>query len=379
MAMSGLAYLFGVGVVVVAVVVTFVVTGGKPWTVIDGADGRPSTSKFQWTIWTAIVLFAYSAIYFARARNGSWEALPDVPPNILIVLGFSTTTMVVAKGITTQFVANGRVVKPAGTQGGLLTDDGGQSDLSKVQLVMWTLLAIGIYLATVVKQVSAVAAGSSVQGSNAGLPDIDASLMVLMGLAQGGYLGKKLVTATQPAPTSVSPPRAAAGQVITVAGSGFGALQGTSSLTLNDNPVNVSAWSDTKIVFALPRQLPDGTAVVAGITLQIGLLINGQPAGQLLTLPIANPANVTGVSPASAAVGASVNVLGSGFDNQQTDSGVTFDGIQVPVVSWTDAEITVVVPAQLLDGSPMSSGRKVTVGVDVHGQPGSATWPFAII
>ncbi len=176
--MPGLAYLFGVGVVAVAVGVTFVATGGKPWTVIDGADGRPSTSKFQWTIWTAVVLFAYSAIYFSRARNGSWDALPNVPPNILLVMGFSTTTMVVAKGITTQYVANGRVVKPAGGQGGLLSDDIGQSDLSKVQLVMWTLLAIGIYLAIVVKQVSAVATGSSVQGSNVGLPDIDSSLMV---------------------------------------------------------------------------------------------------------------------------------------------------------------------------------------------------------
>ncbi len=377
--MPGLAYLFGVGVLVVAVVVTFVVTGGKPWTVIDGADGRPSTSKFQWTIWTAVVLFSYSAIYFARARNGFWDALPDVPPNILIVMGFSTTTMVVAKGITTQYVANGRVVKPAGNQGGLLSDDTGQSDLSKVQLVMWTLLAIGIYLAIVVKQVSAVAAGSSVQGSNVGLPDIDASLMVLMGLAHGGYLGKKLVTATQPAPTSVSPPRAAAGQVITVAGSGFGALQGTSVLTLNDNPVNVSAWSDTKIVFALPRRLPDGTVVVAGITLQIGLLVNGQPAGQLLPLPISIPANVTGVNPGSAAVGDPVTVTGSRFDNQQTDSGVTFDGIHVPVVSWSDSSIVVVVPAQLLDGSAMTSGRQVTVGVDVHGQPGVGTWPFAVI
>jgi len=161
--------------------------------------------------------------------------------------------------------------------------------------------------------------------------------------------------------------------VITVAGSGFGALQGTSLLTLNDNPVNVTSWSDTKIVFALPRQLPDGTVVAAGITLQVGLLVNGQPAGQLLPLPISVPANVTGVNPGSAAVGDPVTIAGSRFDNQQTDSGVTFDGNHVPVVSWSDSSIVVVVPAQLLDGSAMTSGRIVTVGVDVHGQPGVGT------
>jgi hypothetical protein len=376
--MPGLAYLFGVGVVVVAVGVTFVVTSGRPWTLIDGADGRPSTSKFQWTVWTAVVLFSYSAIYFARARNGFWDALPDVPPNILIVMGFSTTTMIVAKGITTQYVASGRVVKPAGSQGGLLSDDTGQSDLSKVQLIMWTLLAIGIYLAVVIKQVSSVAAGSSAQGSNMGLPDIDASLMVLMGLAQGGYLGKKLVSASQPAPTSVSPPRADAGQAITVTGSGFGALQGTSLLTLDDNPVGVSSWSDSKIVFTLPSQLSDGTNIASGMTLQIGLVVNGQPAGQLLKLPISVPANVVAVGPAPAAVGATVTISGSGFDNQQGDSGVTFDGIHVPLKSWSDSSITVIVPRKLSDGTA-TSGRTVDVGVDVHGQPGVGTPTLTVV
>lgn len=143
-------------------------------------------------------------------------------------------------------------MKPSGGQGGLLSDDVGQTDLSKVQLVMWTFLAVGIYLATVVMQVSALAHGSTVHGGNRGLPDIDGSLMVLMGFAQGGYLGKKLVTTTQPAPTSLAPPRAAPGQSITVIGTGFGDLQGTSLLTLNANPVPVTTWSDTKIVFTLP-------------------------------------------------------------------------------------------------------------------------------
>lgn len=95
--MPGLAFLFGTAVVLVGVLVAVVVSGFKPWTIVEGADGRPSTSKFQWTLRTAVILFSYSAIYFARAAMGSWEALPNIPANILIVLGFSTTTMVVAK------------------------------------------------------------------------------------------------------------------------------------------------------------------------------------------------------------------------------------------------------------------------------------------
>jgi len=375
--MPGLAFLFGTVVVLVGVLVAVVVSGFKPWTIVEGADGRPSTSKFQWTLWTSVILFSYSAIYFARAAMGSWEALPNIPANILIVLGFSTTTMVVAKGITTQFVASGRVVKPSGGQGGLLSDDVGQTDLSKVQLVMWTFLAVGIYLATVVMQVSALAHGSTVQGSNRGLPDIDGSLMVLMGFAQGGYLGKKLVTTTQPAPTSLAPPRAAPGQTIAVIGTGFGDLQGTSLLTLNANPVPVTTWSDTKIVFTLPSSLPDGTNVSVGTRVQVGLIVNGQAAGQILQLPISTPASVLAVAPPEVGGQSTVSVSGSGFGNEQADSMVTFDGIPVPVQTWTDTEIVVFVPPQLADGTP-TSGRTFQVGVQIHGQPGSATQPLTV-
>ena len=51
----------------------------------------------------------------------------------------------------------------------------------------FTFVAVGIFLATVIHQIVANPVVTS-------LPDIDSSLLVLMGISQGGYLGKKLVT-----------------------------------------------------------------------------------------------------------------------------------------------------------------------------------------
>jgi hypothetical protein len=77
--------------------------------------------------------------------------------------------------------------------------------------------------------------------------------------------------APPPAPpsiTSVTPASGAAGTVETITGSGFGSSQGSNYLTLADQgtswgapydaaSLQISSWSDTKIVFTLPA--PSGT------------------------------------------------------------------------------------------------------------------------
>ena len=70
-----------------------------------------------------------------------------------------------------------------------------------------------------------------------------------------------------------SPAKAAAGQQVTVTGSGFGASQGSSYLTFSDNGTNwgapadlatftVDSWSDSAITFTVPQ--PSGTNGAVG-------------------------------------------------------------------------------------------------------------------
>src|SRR4051795_1403531 len=65
---------------------------------VQDPNNVPSTSKFQWLLWLVVVLFSYITLWVIRAKQGDYSALPDIPNNVLIVLGVSTLTMASAKG-----------------------------------------------------------------------------------------------------------------------------------------------------------------------------------------------------------------------------------------------------------------------------------------
>jgi len=70
--------------------------------------------------------------------------------------------------------------------GNLVSSDQGNTDLGDVQMLIITLLAVGVYLALVFKSLGFIACIRSVT-----LPDVDTTLMSLFGLGQGAYLAKK--------------------------------------------------------------------------------------------------------------------------------------------------------------------------------------------
>lgn len=155
---------------------------------IRGIDGRPSTSKAQWWIWTAVVIFGYIAVFAERCLRGDIGVGIEVPQNLLLAMGFSGATMVAAKAVTTAHVVQGVVDKTRTSRdvGGIVTDDDGLPDLSKVQNIVFTIIGVVVYLVRLAKQ-----------GDASSLPvlvDIDPSLMLLMGLSHGGYLGAKIAT-----------------------------------------------------------------------------------------------------------------------------------------------------------------------------------------
>jgi len=101
-------------------------------------------------------------------------------------------------------------------------------------------------------------------------------------ITQNGGTPVQLAEPTTPLITFSSPATAAAGQQVTVTGSGFGASQGSSYLTFSDNGTNwgapadlasftIDSWSDSAITFTVPT--PSGTngqwAVTPGTTADI--------------------------------------------------------------------------------------------------------------
>jgi hypothetical protein len=195
-------YVVGVLSLVLLWLLYKVASGGNIASLYEGNDGRPSTSKFQFFAWTAVVIFSYTAIYSMKVGTGDFKAINELPTNVLIAMGMSVISAAAAKGITVSYISTGRIAKtsvPSGssTFGAILQDDQGFPDLSKVQMIAWTFIAIATYL---------IAVGSKIhKGDHSGLPDIDSALMVLMGLGQGAYLGKKLVSQDTSAPPTTPP------------------------------------------------------------------------------------------------------------------------------------------------------------------------------
>jgi IPT/TIG domain len=269
------AILIGVAFLVVLYVVTAFITGHwRLKEVFNGFDGFGSTSKLQWFLWLIAILFGYVATWVLRAEQGDYAALSDIPVNLLTVLGFSTGTAAAAKGITAGYVQTGKVAKtgvPANptpaTTGGVFQDDSGGPELAKIQMIAFTIIAIGIFLATVFHQIA-------IGDIKDGLPNIDSSLLVLMGISQGGYLGKKLVTFGTPALFAPNPLSGPPGTPVTVTGSGLGAQQGNSQLLLNGAPIAATPWSDTSIQFTVPADDPATGVAWASLPKAVPLVVS---------------------------------------------------------------------------------------------------------
>jgi hypothetical protein len=250
-----LAVLIGLAVLALLYVATGKTTGKwNPRKLIEGADGRASTSKFQWLLWIMVVIFAYAVLWVLRAKQGDYAAISQVPVNLLTVLGFSTGTAAAAKGITSGYVQGGQVAKGQAvggrTQPGILQDDSGVPELAKIQVMAFTLIALGIFLTTLIHQIVSNPVTTS-------LPNLDSSLLVLMGISQGGYLGKKLVTFGSPALNAAIPSSAASNSQVTLTGAGLGPPPG-GLLTMNGAPITVTSWSASAIKFQVPAADPSG-------------------------------------------------------------------------------------------------------------------------
>ena len=305
------AVLVGLGALALLYVLGGIFAGAwNPWKLVEGADGRASTSKFQWALWIVVVIFAYCVLWVLRARQGDYSAIRQVPVNVLTVLGFSTGTAIAAKAITNGYIQTGRVAKPAaaqsarritprptpasssstagGAQGGVLTDDSGMPELAKIQMIGFTLVSLGIFLTAVAHQVASTPVITS-------LPDIDSSLLVLMGISQGGYLGKKLVTFGTPILYQANPSEAATGTAVTLTGAnlvspppGLPAPPG-GQLVMNNVQVPTTAWSNSALSFDVPGTNPlGGGEWVKGERAQLFVLVNGQTSNAV-TLTITGP------------------------------------------------------------------------------------------
>ena len=232
----------------------------EPWALATGKNGRLSTSQLQFLLFTALTACAYVTVFAARFQVSGDLTLPTIPLNLLALMGFSVTTAAGSKGITVSYLAQGQLTTK--DESTVFANREGQTDLIKVQMLLWTCIAVVVYVIQVQDLVAEILARSSDHAGLA-LPDIDGALLVLMGVSQGGYLGGKLVSRRDGVPCieSVIPEHPSLGDQITVLGTSFtDGASGNSVLIEAPNgettELTTSQWTDTRIVATLPEQLP---------------------------------------------------------------------------------------------------------------------------
>jgi hypothetical protein len=228
---------------------------------VNGRDGRWSTSKTSAVLWTYAVWFAFLTILLHTNGKGLEHAV--LKQQYLVLMGIPVATAVVAKAITQTKVESGKVVtkapdgaetNPVAGVGQLVTNDTGQPDLLDFQYFGFNLLLLGYFFARFLGH------------QKFGLPNLPDSLVALTGVSAAGYVGKKGITDdTTPVITAIDPPAASPGDVIKIRGANLATVAeqdiavqiGQVSAPISP-PINFGEHGDATITATVPAGVSPG-------------------------------------------------------------------------------------------------------------------------
>jgi N-acetylneuraminic acid mutarotase len=190
---------------------------------------------------------------------------------------------------------------------------------------------------------------------------------VTVSACTGQICGSTTVVVVAPAPViaGLSPSSGPVGSSLTISGNGFGAIQGSSTITFNGTMASVTSWSTTSITVTVPNGATTGPVVVT-----VSGVASNSVSFSVLSL-VAAP-TIINLSPTSGAVGTSVTIMGTSFGATQGTSTVTLNNASVPVTTWNDTQIVVTVPSGATTGNVVVTVNGVASnGVSFVVQPGS--------
>jgi RHS repeat-associated protein len=161
-----------------------------------------------------------------------------------------------------------------------------------------------------------------------------------------GMMSNSVLFTVIPGITSLSVSSADPGTPVTIRGTSFGAAQGGGSVTINGVSAPVSSWNDGSITAVVPVGGGSGNLVVTNSS---GLSSSGVP------FTVADNFAITALSPPLGQVGTLVTITGGGFGSPPaagvaSTNAVSFGGAFAVINSWSDNQITAVVPAGALTG-----------------------------
>ena len=173
----------------------------------------------------------------------------------------------------------------------------------------------------------------------AGVCGLAIALGAALGLAGCGGGSSNVVPPPPPPPTtpivtSLVPASSVVGTSVTISGTNFGTIRGTSTLTFHGTAATPTSWSGTSIAAPVPAGATTGNVVV---------IVNGVASVGAAFTVIPTP-DIGSLLPPAAAVGAPVTITGANFGATQGTSTLTFNGVTAVPTSWSATSIVASVP-----------------------------------
>jgi len=152
--------------------------------------------------------------------------------------------------------------------------------------------------------------------------------------------GSSFTVLPTPGITSIVPPSAPVGATVTINGANFGSSATGNSVTFGGVLATTTAWGPNAIQVPVPAGAATGNVIVT---------VNGVASTgvDFTVLPVPG---IASLSPTSGAAGTPVVITGTNFGATQGTSTVTFGGVAAVPSNWSDASITVPVPATAITG-----------------------------
>jgi len=221
-------------------------------------DWYPSLARFQFLVWTLIVSFTYLGIAILRLLAGVASYPESIPVNILLLMGISVAVPVASGSISSiKYMTEKPKERPAKLAPyATMLMENNKLTLTRLQMLLWTCIGVLVYLGVLF--ITTMAATKNVVGLT--LPDIDITLVVLMGLSQGAYLGGKLVASSPMDISEIQPKSGSAGQEISIFGMGFGDVKDVIWFNNDKIPADaITNWTDSRIDLKIPAAYTKNT------------------------------------------------------------------------------------------------------------------------
>jgi hypothetical protein len=151
---------------------------------VDGVRQPYSLARAQMAWWFFLLVVGYVFIWLVTGEADS------ISPSLLGLVGISAATALAAVAVTPASARGPR--GSAGFLRDLVSDDRGVVALDRFQVVVWTLVLGGIFLTAVFWDLT--------------MPEFSATMLALMGISSGTYIGFKLpMKSDERAPTPPPP------------------------------------------------------------------------------------------------------------------------------------------------------------------------------